>query len=846
MCDSVASAHLRLQVVVLNTQDNAWYLSSQRNFRFLFYPSDYDFSDPSWQVRTVAGSLQAVHRSLSNFASVNSRQLDTYFHSEADLSAGLSAVAAPPNVLMEVTTFKHVDTLFDPSVEFQPELHTQQYYVNASWMGPISQALQKEGLTFEQAVARSSAGDAIPALQSFFQSLYSMQLTLPLFAFGFGSLFRTCVKWVVQVQYSFSDRGQLHISMVTNVESSCNRYPSTAARLADRLQWLNIVILAFAAIHLFLLIRAVYRTYRIAVEFSSLRRRGSRTPLPSFWQRWCFCCACLRPNSSEQLKSPLLGGESSAAAGAAALEVSPKPGGARLQELAADPNIRRAITLLQHPESHVTFDVSGGGALIHLDGNTVPMPPELLQNADDSSDSDEDRDARHIRRVISSSRDRATSDMGRLTSALGGDGGPLDAVQEGVASPQRRSHQDDTSLATRSGRASSWLKWNHGEVTGSINAASTSTPLPAGEDSSSSSTDVAEALGLNWASIHWSHKLRLLNRWTIVSFAACVCNILAAGLNLSGSVAHSPTTPFHSLMVALGCSLLWIGLVRYLEHNVHYYSLVLTLRRGIPRVSRFLLGVLPVFMAFVMFAVVYFASHAPRFGDVPTAAVTLFAVLNGDVVRDTFMNLIEFHPVVGQIFMYVFICLFIYVVLNVLIAVIEESFYSTAERNEQLLEKQKKIRAQPTAQLQDLLTPRAGGDSASSGSEGGCNAAGEDDAIPMQLDEADMEDVAPLAGLGMPEGGAAAGLGGFDSIQRSVSTPAPDRHSSHRRHVRKQLLRKNAGQLLKQPVKTDLHSLALDPEDQLGRFFRGADLAEELQREPSRRKAPRGRKLSGS
>ncbi len=843
VCDQLTvRLSLSTQVVILNTQDNAWYLTSQRNFRYLFYPEDYDFSEPSWQVQTVSESLQALHRCLSNFASVNAVQLDTYFHTEAQLNKeGTSSV---PNVDLAVTSYKHVESLFDPEVTFKPELITRHYSVNASWMGPLSQALEEEGLTLEEALARSEAGEALPAVQSFFQSLYSMQVTLPLFAFGFGSLFRTCVKWVIEVQYSFSDRGQLEISMVTNVHSTCNRYPSTAARLADRLQWLNIVILVFACIHLLLLLRAVYRTYRIAVEFSSLQRRGVRSAPPTFCSRWCFCFARCCSQTKQPLQTPLMHATDGSPVGGSGATPALPVEGSRLHELAADPNIMRAISLLQHPNSHVTFDVSGGGALIHLDGNTVPMPPELLQNADEDSDSDADQDARHIRRVISSSRERATSDVGRLREPSGVDDTSLGRVLEGspLQSPRLVPPRDDTSLATASGRASSWLKWNHGEPAGSINTIargmsgrsvldSGAEVLEGGEEStSSSSTDVAEALGLNWESIHWSHKLRLLNRWTIVSFAACVCNILAASLNLSGSVAHSPTTPFHSLMVALGCALLWIGLVRYLEHNVHYYSLVLTLRRGIPRVSRFLFGVLPVFMAFVMFSVVYFAAHAPRFGDVPTAAVTLFAVLNGDVVRDTFMDLIVFHPIVGQIFMYVFICLFIYVVLNVLIAVIEESFYSTAERNEQLLEKQKEIRSQPAAPLHELLTPRitSGGSDDSGGSGPECAA---ETPIPAEAGGLERE-IRPLPS------GAAAGFGHSDSIRRSISTPSPDRHSSKRRHARKQLLRQNAGQLLKQPVKSDLHSLALDPEDQLGRFFRGADLAEELQREPSRRRAP--------
>ena len=61
--------------------------------------------------------------------------------------------------------------------------------------------------------------------------------------------------------------------------------------------------------------------------------------------------------------------------------------------------------------------------------------------------------------------------------------------------------------------------------------------------------------------------------------------------------------------------------------------------------------------------------------------MTLFSVLNGDVIRETFMDLTPDFPVVGQLYLYTFTCLFIYVVLNVFIAIVEESFFSTRKRS---------------------------------------------------------------------------------------------------------------------------------------------------------------------
>ena len=93
---------------------------------------------------------------------------------------------------------------------------------------------------------------------------------------------------------------------------------------------------------------------------------------------------------------------------------------------------------------------------------------------------------------------------------------------------------------------------------------------------------------------------------------------------------------------------------------------------------------MPIFLAYTVFAVAYFSNDIERFGNFPYALVTLFAVLNGDVIRETYMTLIPKYPVVGQIFMYSFITLFIYVVLNVFVAIIEESFFTIAQRTKDL------------------------------------------------------------------------------------------------------------------------------------------------------------------
>merc|ERR1711907_55717 len=124
-----------------------------------------------------------------------------------------------------------------------------------------------------------------------------------------------------------------------------------------------------------------------------------------------------------------------------------------------------------------------------------------------------------------------------------------------------------------------------------------------------------------------------------------------------------------------GCSLLWVNLVRYLQYNRNYYMVILTIRYAAPRVLRFLVGVLPIMMGYAFFGMTYFGSESDRFSTFGASMVTLFAVLNGDVIRETFLNLFPVYPVISQIYLYSFICLFIYVVLNVFIAIVEEAFF---------------------------------------------------------------------------------------------------------------------------------------------------------------------------
>jgi len=160
--------------------------------------------------------------------------------------------------------------------------------------------------------------------------------------------------------------------------------------------------------------------------------------------------------------------------------------------------------------------------------------------------------------------------------------------------------------------------------------------------------------------------------------AALVLLLVSSLWSLLFLKAHVPIHFGHRLLHATALLLLWSTAVGYLSHNRNIYSIVLTLKWGTPRVLQFLLGVSPIFFGFALFGTIYFGNKIKMFGTVGSSMTTLFAIMNGDVVLDTFdaMELHGFH-VSGKMYLYSFISLFIYVVLNIFIAIVEEAFFAT-------------------------------------------------------------------------------------------------------------------------------------------------------------------------
>lgn len=167
-------------------------------------------------------------------------------------------------------------------------------------------------------------------------------------------------------------------------------------------------------------------------------------------------------------------------------------------------------------------------------------------------------------------------------------------------------------------------------------------------------------------------------------------------------------------VLGLGCAALWVSTMRYLDVSPRFYSTVLTLRASLPRIGKFLIGALPIFVAFGLFALVVLGRHAVRYADPTYAYMTLFAFINGDALRETYQHTegrsspssafvaraarygvgisdywwsgvsrgewaygYSFFTIVGDLHLVLITLAFMYVVINCCVALVEEAFFDT-------------------------------------------------------------------------------------------------------------------------------------------------------------------------
>ncbi len=142
---------------------------------------------------------------------------------------------------------------------------------------------------------------------------------------------------------------------------------------------------------------------------------------------------------------------------------------------------------------------------------------------------------------------------------------------------------------------------------------------------------------------------------------------------------------FDNCAIILGTAsfLSWISMVRYMNMNKDCNILIETIKIAVfPRIFYFVVCVAFLFIGFTFCGWLVLGPYNIKYRDYSTTSQTLFALANGDDIYKTFSNVDSRRTIMwtyNQIFLYIYVAVFIIVVLNVAIAIINDAYEEIKE-----------------------------------------------------------------------------------------------------------------------------------------------------------------------
>jgi hypothetical protein len=168
--------------------------------------------------------------------------------------------------------------------------------------------------------------------------------------------------------------------------------------------------------------------------------------------------------------------------------------------------------------------------------------------------------------------------------------------------------------------------------------------------------------------VSWDHVVNVMSGLFNVCFSIFDLSMTDYGGDLQ----------FGRILLGVSVFLSFVSLTFHLRWFPSYYILASALNRSIAPVARLLLGILPIFMGFVFIMMVWFGMYCDQFSTLHETIITLFCVLNGDVMQSTFNDVNVEDPLRGLLSTFVlfaFCVLFMYVVLSIFVVILEDAYF---------------------------------------------------------------------------------------------------------------------------------------------------------------------------
>lgn len=141
----------------------------------------------------------------------------------------------------------------------------------------------------------------------------------------------------------------------------------------------------------------------------------------------------------------------------------------------------------------------------------------------------------------------------------------------------------------------------------------------------------------NWNDLMFWDKMRLFDSWAIISIIANLAQIIGCTYSIFRNYLDIVTA---DTMLGLGCMLAWWTMLRYFFKTQAYKSMLASFIKSAPYVSRALISMIPLFIGYAFLGMAIFW-ESRRFSDFGVSCYTLFALMYGDMIWDTYNDLIQ-------------------------------------------------------------------------------------------------------------------------------------------------------------------------------------------------------------
>ncbi|XP_033121436.1 mucolipin-3-like isoform X2 [Anneissia japonica] len=174
-----------------------------------------------------------------------------------------------------------------------------------------------------------------------------------------------------------------------------------------------------------------------------------------------------------------------------------------------------------------------------------------------------------------------------------------------------------------------------------------------------------------------SDRLKFYDFWLVEILVSDLLVMFGSMLKLQIEQKNVSSYDLCSVLLGIGCLLVWCGILRYLGFSSNYNILILTMKNAMPNMMRFLICAGTIYMGYAFCGWIVLGPYHYKFRTLTRALECMYSLVNGDDMFATFAEMSKKSYMIwvfSKAYLYSFISLFIYVVLSLFIAVIMDTY----------------------------------------------------------------------------------------------------------------------------------------------------------------------------